>query len=128
MTAEWWNGRAAYDIYISQLVIDEAGRGDPSAAARRLESLGGFPLLSLTDEVVGLAGDLIARGGLPQKARIDALHVATATIHGMDYLLTWNCKHIANASLRGKIEEICRSAGFAPPIICTPIELSKDEA
>ena len=93
-----------------------------------LESLDGFPLLNLTDEVVALAADLIAKGGLPQKARIDALHVAIATIHGMDYLLTWNCKHIANAALRGRIEEISRSAGFAPPIICTPIELSKDEA
>jgi hypothetical protein len=111
VTAEWWSGRAAYEIYISQLVIDEAGRGDTAAAARRLESLDGLPLLNLTDEIVALAADLIAKGGLPQKARIDALHVATATIHGMDYLLTWNCKHIANASLRGKIDEIVGPQG-----------------
>jgi hypothetical protein len=127
VTEEWWRGRAAHDLYISQFVIDEAGRGDPKAAARRLEAIRGIPLLDLTVDVGALATDLLTKGGLPEKARVDALHVATATVNGMDYLLTWNCKHIANATLRGKIEEICRSAGFAPPIICTPIELSGDE-
>jgi predicted nucleic acid-binding protein len=97
VTAEWWTARMAYDIYISQLVIDEARRGDPAAAARRVQSLDGFPLLNLTDEVVALAEDLIVKGGLPQKARIDALHVAIATIHGMDYLLTWNLRDPLNS-------------------------------
>lgn len=67
-----------------------------------------------------------AGGALPPKARVDALHVAMAAAHGMDYLLTWNCKHIANASLRGRIEDFCRAAGFEPPIICTPLELPKE--
>ncbi len=127
VTEEWWRGRAAYDLYISQFVIDEAGRGDSDAAAQRLEAIRGIPLLDLTSEVGALAAAMLVQGGLPEKARIDALHIATATVNGMDYLLTWNCKHIANATLRARIEGICRSAGFVPPIICTPIELSKDE-
>jgi hypothetical protein len=63
---------------------------------------------------------------MPAKARLDALHVATAAVHGMDYLLSWNCKHIANAMLRSRIESICRTAGFEPPVICTPLELVEE--
>jgi hypothetical protein len=73
-----------------------------------------------------LAGRLIADHGLPPKARVDALHVAIAAVHGMDYLLSWNCKHIANALLRSKIESICRATGFEPPVICTPLELGEE--
>ena len=80
----------------------------------------------LATEAIVLAGDLVNGGGLPAKARVDALHVAMAAVHGMDFLLTWNCKHIANAATRGIIEDLCRAAGFEPPIICTPLELPKD--
>jgi len=73
-----------------------------------------------------LAEALVGGGGLPPKARVDAFHVAIATVHGMDYLLSWNCKHIANAMLRGRIEAICRAAGYEPPIICTPLELAEE--
>jgi hypothetical protein len=72
-----------------------------------------------------LVGRHEAEGGLPVEAQVDAFHVSIATVHGMDYLLSWNCRHIANASLRGKIEAICRSAGYEPPVICTPLELMK---
>ena len=65
-------------------------------------------------------------GGLPPKARIDALHVAVATVHGMEYLVTWNCVHIANAANRARIEKVCMTAGFDPPIICTPLELAEE--
>ena len=75
-----------------------------------------------------LAEILVAGGGLPMKARVDALHVAMAAVHGMDYLLTWNCTHIANAVLRGRIEGLCRAAGFEPPVICTPLELPQEES
>ena len=126
VTRAWWAGRQAFDVYISQFVLDEAGAGDPNAASRRLVALEGLPLLEVTDDVFGLASRLIADGGLPVKARVDAFHVAVATVHGVDYLLSWNCTHIANASLRTKIESICRASGFRPPVICTPIELTEE--
>lgn len=119
----WWGSRHGYDLYVSQFVLDEAAAGDPDAAGRRLEALQGIPLLNASNEVLDLAGRLLAEHGMPAKARIDALHVATAAVHGMDYLLSWNCKHIANATLRSRIESICRMTGFEPPVICTPLEL-----
>lgn len=126
VTRSWWASRETFDIYISQFVLDEASAGNPEAAARRMQALQDFPLLDVTEESVALASRLVMDGGLPSKARVDALHVAVSTVHGMDYLLSWNCTHIANATLRGKIESICRSVGFEPPVICTPLELVKE--
>ena len=127
ITREWWGLRTEYDLFISQFVLDEAAAGDGEAAADRLSILEDIPLLDITDEVVVLGEQLVLGGGLPSKARIDALHVAVAAVHGMSYLLTWNCKHIANASMRGRIEELCRTSGFEPPVICTPLELAQEE-
>ncbi len=110
----------------SQVVIEEASAGDVRAASRRLAALDNMPLLDVTDEAAALASRLVRDGGLPEKAMLDAFHVSIATVHGVDYLLTWNCKHIANASLRGKIEAISRAAGYEPTTICTPFELPKD--
>jgi PIN domain len=126
VTRTWWASRDGYDLYVSQFVLDEAAAGDSEAAARRLEVLREMPLLNASAEVLALAGRLLAERGMPVKARIDALHVATAAVHGMDYLLSWNCKHIANATLRTRIESICRTAGFEPPVICTPLELVEE--
>jgi hypothetical protein len=126
VTRTWWASRDGYDLYVSQFVLDEAAAGDSEAAGRRLEVLREMPLLNASTEVLGLAGRLLAERGMPAKARIDALHVATAAVHGMDYLLSWNCKHIANATLRTRIESICRTAGFEPPVICTPLELVEE--
>ena len=123
ITRQWWRGRRIYSLLISQLVLDEAGVGDPTARARRLRALRGIPILSLTDQATQLADELVRRGALPKKATVDALHIAIAAAHQVDYLLTWNCKHMANAAMRGTIETICRSAGLRPPIICTPEEL-----
>ena len=106
---------------ISQFVLDEAAAGDAAAATQRLDALRDVTLLDVTEDAILLAGDLVAGGGLPAKARVDALHVAMAAVHGMDFLLTWNCKHIANAATRGTIEDLCRAAGFEPPIICTHV-------
>ena len=126
VTLDWWAGRDAFDIYISQFVIDEASAGHAEAAVRRLAAVQDAVLLEVTDDASALATQLIAGGGLPAKARLDAFHVAVATVHGMDYLLSWNCTHIANATLRGRIEAICRAAGFEPPVICTPFELVEE--
>ena len=103
-----------------------AGTGDSDAAARRLALVEGLPLLSLNETAITLAERLLAGAALPSKAREDALHIAMAAVHGIDYLLTWNCKHIANAVKRPLIEAICETSGYRPPIICTPEELTGD--
>jgi predicted nucleic acid-binding protein len=123
---EWWAMREAYELYVSKIVLDEAGAGDPGAAARRLEALRDVPLLRNVPEAGSLAAELLRAAALPAKAKVDALHVALATVHGMDLLVTWNCAHIANATMRRKIESICGGAGFEVPVICTPIELLKE--
>ena len=109
--------------FISQTVIKESSAGDPDAAQRRLEVLQPFPRLDITDEVESLAAKLIAVVPLPPKAQADALHIAVAAVHHMNYLLTWNCTHIANATLRSRIESVCRAAGYEPPVVCTPQEM-----
>ena len=97
--------------------------GDPSAAERRLLALTNIPILTITGEVGDLAGRFVDAGALPRKAFVDAVHVAAAAIHGMDFLLTWNCTHIANANIRARLEPLCRSRDLQPPMICTPEEL-----
>ena len=127
ITKEWWDSREQFDLYISALVIQEAGAGNPTAAQKRLEQLDDIPELNITEEVENFAEILIQKVPLPEKARIDALHIALAALSGMDYLLTWNCTHIANAILRPKLEAICREFGYEPPTICTPQELTRYE-
>ncbi|MDA2938624.1 type II toxin-antitoxin system VapC family toxin [Acidobacteria bacterium AH-259-A15] len=119
-------GRAAYDLFVSQVVIREAAEGDKEAAARRLSLLHGLRVLALTDEAVELARVLVDQGAVTRTSVEDALHIALATVHGMDYLLTWNCRHIANATMRSGIEAVCRECGYEPPVICTPEELTSE--
>lgn len=124
LTQEWWdNRRENFDLYISQVVIQESGAGNTLMAQKRLEALETIPLLDLRQEAVGLARALVEKGPIPDKAKVDALHIAVATVHGMDYLLTWNCKHIANAEMQTAVAAVCRAAGYEPPVICTPEEL-----
>jgi hypothetical protein len=124
VTRNWWRDHApAYNLFISQLVIEECSEGDPSAAAERLEVVKGLDLLQSTDDVDDLADALIGAKAVPASEPRDAFHIAIAAVNGVDYLLTWNYKHIANATLRSRIEQVCRDAGFEPPIICTPDEL-----
>lgn len=110
-------------MFISQLVVDEAGAGDPAAACERLAVLKDLPQLDITDDVAELAGALIASLALPAKASTDAAHIALAAVHGMHFLLTWNCTHIANAEMSVAIGNVCREHGFTAPVICTPEEL-----
>lgn len=126
LTREWWAVREQFELFTSQIVLDEAMRGDPDAAALRLSVLQGLTLLDVTDKAHEIAARFLAGGVMPAKAAADALHVAIAVVHGMSYLLTWNCSHIANASIRGKIETMCRAAGLQPPLICTPEELLEE--
>ena len=125
LTREWWARRERFDLFVSRPVWDEAARGDAEAAAKRLAALDGIPILLVSDEASAFADWLLATNILPMKAATDALHVAIAVLSGMDYLLTWNCTHIANAAIRGRIEQACRAAGMQAPIICTPEELTE---
>jgi hypothetical protein len=104
-------------------VLEEAKRGNPDAASRRVEALSGIPLLAITEAVAALAKALIKERALPTKALDDSLHIALAAVHGMDYLLTWNCRHIDNAEMKPVVRSICVANGFISPEICTPQEL-----
>ncbi len=127
VTQEWWeNRRTDFDLFVSQLVIQEASAGDEQAIQRRLQMLEDLPLLQLNEHAVTLARTLIDEGTLPSQAAGDALHIAIATVHGMDYLLTWNLKHLANATIRNAITLTCRAHDYEPPVICTPEELSEE--
>ncbi|MDX9987360.1 type II toxin-antitoxin system VapC family toxin [Thiothrix unzii] len=126
-TRNWWeNVRLGYELFISEFVMLECASGNSEAASRRLEAIQGLPELDISEQVESLAQKLLSGAALPEKAKLDALHIAVATVHGIDYLLTWNCKHIANAVTRPKIEWICRETGYEPPVICTPLELMRD--
>jgi predicted nucleic acid-binding protein len=127
ITREWWATRDSYELYTSRLVVKECQAGDASAANDRLAALEGIPLLEQTPEVAALADQLVRGVPLPERAAADALHIAIAAVHGVDYLLTWNCTHIANVTLRPRIEAVCRTAGYEPPLICTPEELPTQE-
>jgi hypothetical protein len=127
ITQEWWQvRRTGFELYVSQLVIQEAEAGDSEAAQQWLTVLEEIPLLELKEEALLFAQQLVQDGPLPQNAVEDALHIAVATLNGMDYLLTWNFKHLANATMRYKIEQLCRQLGYEPPIICTPQELMEE--
>ena len=123
ITREWWARRDEFELYSSRLVVQECQSGDPRAAADRLASLASIPLLEQTSNAAVLAEALVRGVPLPERAAADALHIAIAAVHGMGYLLTWNCTHIANVTLRPQIEAVCRASGYEPPLICTPEEL-----
>jgi hypothetical protein len=124
VTREWWDTRRThYELCVSQLVLDEAEAGDAQAAQERLVVLRPMLVLETTAEAVGLAKELLRAGALPAKAVHDALHIAVAATKAVPYLLTWNCRHIANAAMRPVIETACNAQGFKAPIICTPEEL-----
>ncbi len=127
ITHEWWSSRKEdFDLFASQLVWDEAEAGDREVSQRRLAVLESVELLEVTEEGLYLANLLVEKGPLPRTAVEDAIHIATAVINGMDYLLTWNCSHLANAAMRSEIEQICRTNLYEPTIICTPEELLEE--
>lgn len=124
VTHDWWtNHRSGYELYVSQSVLDECAAGGPAAAAERMIFLDGITVLQLDSMVRKVSGELMTVVGLPQKAVYDSVHIAIAARNNVDFLLTWNCRHIANPSLRRRIEKVLESNGLKPPIICTPQEL-----
>lgn len=127
-TRRWWEQRRqGFELCVSPLVIEEASLGDPIAAARRLALLRGVVELGRTAPVEALAAALMSEGAVPPEAPADAAHVAFSAVHGVDVLLTWNCRHIANPVKRPAIEAVCRHNGYEPPRILTPAEALAEE-
>lgn len=124
ITREWWyDAPDRFDLVASELVVSEARSGDPEAAQVRLKALEAVSLLDATLEAENLAQRFLDLAAVPRKAAEDAAHIAIAVTNGVDFLVTWNFRHIANAAMRSRIEHICRQAGYEPPVICTPNEL-----
>jgi len=123
-TQDWWaNRRSLFNCSVSQVVIDEASVGDPAEVQKRLALIGGLPILAITDDAKALTQAIMAASILPPNAIRDAAHVAVSAVHAVDYLLTWNCKHLANAQIARRIAVVCEKLGRKMPFICTPEEL-----
>lgn len=123
ITQAWWETRSEFELFVSDVVLDECADGNTEAAQRRVNAIKDIPLLEVTEPAVEVARELILRSIVPRKAAQDALHIAVATIHGMDCLLTWNCRHIANIDIQRNVAHYLESIGLLLPIMCTPEEL-----
>ena len=123
-TKNWWQlRRNDFELFASQLVLDEAARGDAAAARRRSGILSRLPLLPITTEAIELAGKIQAMHLLPRGANDDVLHIATATVNEAHFLLTWNCHHINNGEILPAVQRLCVGLGYRFPVVCTPLEL-----
>lgn len=128
LTRDWWStAQSRYRLFISQLTLDECEDGDPGAATERLEVIRGIALLDTSDAAEDLARLLIERLAVPASQPRDALHIATAAVHGAQFIATWNFRHFLNPHLQTKIIDTCREGGFDPPVICTPQQLLETE-
>lgn len=121
VTKEWWTGcDGRFELFASQFVEVESLRGDAEAAKDRMEKLATLAMLPSVPDVERLAQQLVRRGAIPIVAQDDAAHVAIAAVHEMDYLVTWNFRHINNLTMRSQIEKVCHELGYRCPMICTP--------
>ncbi len=124
ITSDWWeNALPHYEAFISPIVLDEISRGNADAIQSRLEKIASFPVLEVLSEVRNLADAYFSTLDIPEKARADTYHLAIASWHGMDFLVSWNCSDIVNGRIKMLIEEINARQGIRTPIICTPEEL-----
>ncbi len=123
----FWERRSEFDLVASELVVTECSAGDVLAANKRLDALSTIPLLDINNRCVDLAKGLVNVGIVPAKASEDAMHISIATVHFVDYLLTWNCRHIANPEIQAQIAEYFRPQGLFLPFICTPDEILGDD-
>ncbi len=127
LAQEWWENRQIFDLFISQLVIDEVSKGDRVFAQKRLDLIQNIPFIDFNDEAKDLAKEILRQNVLPPKATLDVFHIATTAVHKIDFLLTLNCKHIANAFIFRRIEKICVEFDYEAPIVCTPQEILEKE-
>ena len=125
LTKDWWDLKSAmHELFTSQVVLDEITDGETAMAKQRLDVVAQIKLLDLTDEANALTKDILASGLLPADADRDAAHIALATVHEMDILLSWNCRHIANAVIQARLRRLVEKSGFTLPVLCTPDELT----
>ena len=128
LTRKWWETeRPNYELVTSQYVLDEAADGDAEVASGRLAALAGVPLLPVENAILAIADEILRQAILPRSASVDALHIAMVAHHQVDYLLTWNCSHIANARILPRVFDVLDGCGLPRPIICTPEELLTDD-
>jgi hypothetical protein len=126
-TKKWWStARDRFDLVVSQVVVEECADGDPTAAAERLRAIDGLALVGFSAQVEHLIKELLDKCALPRTEPEDAAHIALAAVNSIEYLVTWNLRHIANSVMRRKIEHVISEAGYQPPVICTPEELSEE--
>jgi len=124
LTRNWWDRRRSeFDLYVSVEVLNEIRRGDPEAARIRVSYVQSLHVLEADAEARELASRILGSSALPSKAAADAMHIAIATVNGMEFLLTWNCTHIANGIIMRAVARLSREMGYEPPIIVTPEEL-----
>lgn len=124
LTRDWWDmRREQHELFTSQITLDEIAAGERAMAQRRLELMKGIAVLDLTPSAESLADDVLKSGLLPSSANGDAAHISLATTHGMDILLTWNCRHIANAGIVRQLRRLVETKGYTLPEIYTPEEL-----
>ncbi len=127
VTRDWWQRRRThFRLVVSQVVLDEISAGDESEVRKRLELVMPLDVLAASADAEALTAAIIEAGVLPEKAVRDAAHIALATVHGIQYLLTWNCRHLANAQISRRVARICNEHGFVMPTICTPEELFEE--
>jgi hypothetical protein len=127
ITRDWWRDAAQrFELVTSELVMIEASTGDATVAAERMAKLRPLINLDATEAAVRLGQSLVDGGAIPVKASRDAIHVGICATNGIPYLLTWNFRHLANATMKDRIDEVCEAQGFRPPVICTPEELFED--
>ena len=124
VTRQWWpSAITRYRFFVSKVVADECAAGDPDAAKERLVVLDSLEFIAASQSVDELARKLIAEFAVPKTEPRDAVHISLAAVHGLEFLVSWNFKHIVNPPTRSAIERVCRDAGFVPPMICSPDEL-----
>ena len=128
ITCDWWRHAVnAFELVVSELVRREASAGDPQAIRDRLEAIKGLPVLAVNERAEDFGRALVEGGAVPSTEPEDALHIALAVVNGIEYLVTWNFKHIANATMRSRIHGVCIAEGYDPCTICTPEELLETE-
>jgi len=126
-TKDWWDlKRHQHTLFTSQIVLDEISAGETDMARQRLEALAHMAVLRVNEEAENLTLQILDSGLLPATADRDAAHIALATIYEMDILLSWNCRHIANAAIQAPLRRLMEKSGFALPVLCTPDELTGD--
>ena len=128
LTRDWWDlRREQHELFTSQVVLDEIAGGEAEMARQRLELMSHVALLDLTEDANALTKDILRSAVLPSHADRDAAHISLATVHEMDFLLSWNCRHIANARIQARLRRLADAAGFTLPVICTPEELLEND-